>query len=78
MSPRDTRTGGVLESMILPALAMGEYTYRTQVRIGIRPGGRRHNVDVIAEKADRSFLVSLKWQQVGGRQNKRSPLRSYV
>ena len=73
MSPRDTRTGGVLESMILPALKMGGYEYRTQVWIGTRPGGRRHSVDVIAEKGGRAFLVSLKWQQVGGTAEQKVP-----
>ena len=35
---RDTRTGGVLEAMVLPALTRGGYTYKTQVNIGKRPG----------------------------------------
>src|SRR5437762_6841383 len=73
MSPRDTRTGGVLESMILPALKMGGYDCRTQVRIGTRPGGRRHSDDVIAEKGGCAFLVSLKWQQVGGTAEQKVP-----
>ena len=34
MAPRDTRTGAVLESMVLPALTMGGYTFRKQVNIG--------------------------------------------
>jgi len=28
--------------MVLPALKMGGYTYRTQVKMGVRPGGRPH------------------------------------
>ena len=31
MSPRNTRTGGVLERMVLPALDQGGYTYITEV-----------------------------------------------
>lgn len=73
MSPRDTRTGGVLESMILPALKLGGYEARPQVRIGTRPGGRRHTVDVITEKEGRAILISLKWQQVGGTAEQKVP-----
>jgi hypothetical protein len=66
MMSRDTRTGGVLEAMVLPALKQGGYTYKTQEPIGTRPGGRKHKVDAIAEKNAEKILISLKWQQVGG------------
>src|SRR5260370_36294840 len=32
--PRDTRTGGVLEQMVLPSLTRGGYHYRVRVNIG--------------------------------------------
>ena len=73
MAPRDTRTGGVLESMILPALERGGYEYETQVNIGTRVGGRRHLVDVIASRENEKFLISLKWQQVGGTAEQKVP-----
>lgn len=73
MSPRDTRTGGVLESMVLHALSLGGYTFTSQVIIGVRPGGRRHKVDTIAEKDGERILVSLKWQQVGGTAEEKVP-----
>jgi hypothetical protein len=73
MTTRDTDTGGVLESMVLPALQRGGYTVRTQVVIGERIGRGRHKVDAIATKADRSVLVSLKWQQVGGTAEQKVP-----
>jgi hypothetical protein len=73
MSPRNTRTGTVLENMVLPALEMGGYNYRTQVVIGTRPGGRRHKVDLVVDKAGKVFLVSLKWQQVGGTAEEKVP-----
>jgi hypothetical protein len=73
MSPRDTRTGGVLENMVLHPLTLGGYTHTTQVIIGTRPGGRRHKVDAIAEKDGKRFLVSLKWQQVGGTAEEKVP-----
>ncbi len=73
MSPRNTRTGGVLEQMILPALAHGGYTYEVQVKIGRRLGCGQHVVDVIAEKDDRRLLVSMKWQQVSGTAEQKVP-----
>jgi len=73
MSPRDTRTGGVLESMILPALKSGGYEYEKQVHVGSRIGGRRHMVDVIAHKNSKKYLISLKWQQVGGTAEQKVP-----
>jgi hypothetical protein len=73
MATRNTRTGGVLENMILPALDLGGYTYKMQVPIGTRLGGRKHKVDVVAEKAGRKFLISLKWQQVGGTAEQKVP-----
>ena len=48
MTRRDTRTGGVLEQMILPALTRGGYTHETQVNIGERlGGGKRLQVRVL-------------------------------
>ena len=73
MTPRDTRTGGVLEAMILPALRRGGYAYQTQVKVGQRPGGRTHKVDAVAEKGERKWLVSLKWQQVTGTTEQKVP-----
>jgi hypothetical protein len=73
MSPRDTSTGSVLEQMVLPALRRGGYGFRAQVTIGHRPGGRPHKVDAIAEKDGRAWLVSMKWQQVGGTAEQKVP-----
>ena len=71
--PRNTRTGGVLESMVLHALDLGGYSHTSQTVIGTRVGGRKHKVDVVAEKAGRKFLISLKWQQVGGTAEQKVP-----
>ncbi len=49
MSPRDTSTGAVLEAMVLPALSRGGYVYQRQVDIGVRFGGGKHIVDIVAE-----------------------------
>lgn len=73
MSPRDTRTGGVLEAMVLPALRNGGYTYQSQAHVGQRIGGRKHIVDVLAEKASRQILISLKWQQTSGTAEQKIP-----
>lgn len=71
--PGNTRTGGVLEAMILPALDRGGYQHREQVAIGDRLGCGRHIVDVVAEKDGRSVLVSVKWQQVAGTAEQKVP-----
>lgn len=73
MSPRNTNTGGVLEAMVLPALARGGYAHRTQVRMGERCGGGAHKVDAVAEKGGEAVLVSLKWQQTGGTAEQKVP-----
>lgn len=71
---RDTRTGGVLEAMVLPALTNGGYHYETQVFIGERPNGRRHRLDVLAkDDDDNKYLISLKWQQVSGTAEQKVP-----
>ncbi|MEE9218313.1 MAG: PD-(D/E)XK nuclease superfamily protein [Acidobacteriota bacterium] len=73
MAPRDTRTGSVLEEMILPALSRGGYTFRSRVKVGQRFGGGAHYVDVVAEKLGEKILVSLKWQQVPGTAEQKVP-----
>jgi hypothetical protein len=73
MMARDTRTGGVLEEMVLPALRRGGYEFQKQVHVGNRLGGRRHMVDAVAEKKDERILISMKWQQVGGTAEQKVP-----
>jgi hypothetical protein len=73
MTPRDTRTSGVLENMVLPALRFGGYEPKSQVFVGTRLGGGRHRVDVVGEKGGRTILISLKWQQVGGTAEQKVP-----
>jgi hypothetical protein len=73
MSPGGTRTGGVLERMILPALDQGGYAYEKQVLLGKRLGIGRHMVDAVAEKDGRKILISLKWQQVSGTAEQKVP-----
>lgn len=70
---RNTRTGGVLEAMVLPALDQGGYTYRIQVKIGRRLGCGQHFVDVIAQRDGRQILISMKWQQVSGTAEQKVP-----
>lgn len=74
MSPRNTSTGAVLESMVLPALSKGGYSAQKWVNIGNRPAGRKHIVDVIATDAQgNETLVSMKWQQVSGTAEEKIP-----
>lgn len=71
--PGNTRTGGVLEAMVLPALDRGGYRHRAQVAIGTRLGCGKHVVDAVAEKDGREVLVSVKWQQVAGTAEQKVP-----
>jgi hypothetical protein len=71
--PRNTRTGGVLEQMVLPALDQGSYSYKVQVKLGQRLGCGRHFVDAVAEKDGRKILLSVKWQQVSGTAEQKVP-----
>src|SRR6185503_1251762 len=73
MTPRDTRTGDVLEEMILPSLGRGGYSFQKSQDIGRRPGEGKHIVDAIATKNGRSILISSKWQQVGGTAEQKIP-----
>jgi len=73
MSPGSTRTGGVLERMILPALDQGGYSYETQVHLGRRLGIGKHVVDAVAHLGGRNILISLKWQQVSGTAEQKVP-----
>ena len=69
----NTRTGGVLEAMMLPALDRCKYLHHAQVAIGDRLGCGRHVVDAVAEKDGRQVLVSVKWQQVAGTAEQKVP-----
>jgi hypothetical protein len=71
--PRDTRTGGVLEAAVLPALKQGGYDSVQSVDVGLRLGGGRHRIDVLAHKADEKILISLKWQQTSGTAEQKIP-----
>ena len=74
MPARDTRTGSVMERMILPALEMGGYRFERNVHIGSRLGVSRHRIDTLAEDEDgRVHLISLKWQQVQGTAEQKIP-----
>ena len=59
--------------MVLPSLTRGGYDYKVRVKIGQRMGCGSHYVDVIAEKNDKKYLISLKWQQVAGTAEQKIP-----
>ena len=72
--PRDTRTGGILESMVLPALDRGGYEHGKQVVIGKRLGGHSQKVDVLAWRIESEQIpISLKWQQSSGTAEQKVP-----
>lgn len=59
--------------MVLPALNLGGYSYQTQAVVGIRPGGRKHKLDVLAERAGERIMISMKWQQTSGTAEQKVP-----
>lgn len=74
MTHRDTSTGAVLESMIIPALNRGGYAYTKQVVIGNRLGGGKHKIDILATSTDgQQIPVSVKWQQTSGTAEQKVP-----
>ncbi len=74
ISGRDTKTGAVMEQMVLPAIERGGYEYFRQVEIGERMGGGKHIVDMVAYDQNQvGFLISLKWQQVSGTAEQKVP-----
>jgi len=70
---RDTRTGRVLEQMVVHSLEHGGYHLMEQTTIGQRLGGGKHNVDIVANREGRGILVSLKWQQSSGTAEQKVP-----
>ena len=71
--PRNTRTGAVLEQMVLPALEMGGYSVERQVLLTERLGGGRHYADIVASKENERIVISLKWQQASGTAEQKVP-----
>lgn len=74
MAPRDTSTGKVHESMTLPALIRGGYSYERQVAIGEKLGGGMYRVDILVTAPNGEQIpVSLKWQEVRGTAEEKVP-----
>jgi hypothetical protein len=75
MSPGSTRTGRVLEEMVLPALQVAGYPYEKQSCIGRVMGGRPYRADLFVHDrgSGRRIVVSLKWQQVSGTAEQKIP-----
>jgi len=75
MSPGSTRTGRVLEEMVLPALQLAGYQYEKQSCIGRVMGDRPYRADLLVHDrgSGRRIVVSLKWQQVAGTAEQKIP-----
>ena len=74
MSPRNTKSGGVLEQMVQHALEQGKYKYVRGKKVGTRFGVTGHIIDTYAEdQRGRVHLISLKWQQVSGTAEQKVP-----
>ena len=78
MSPGSTRTGRVLEEMVLPALQLAGYQYEKQSCIGRVMGDRPYRADLLVHDrgSGRRIVVSLKWQQVAGTAEQKIPFEA--
>ena len=73
MAPRDTRTGAVLESIVLPALKQGGYSFEQGALVGLGPSRDAPEAEVVASDKLGSHLLSMKWQQVSRTANLKVP-----
>ncbi len=74
MSPRNTKSGGVLEQMVQHALKQGRYKFERGKTVGSRFGVSAHKIDTYAEdQRGRIHLISLKWQQSQGTAEQKIP-----
>lgn len=74
MASRQTSTGFVFESTILPSLSHNGYSFQTQQVIGSSLSGKRHRADVIVDRSESTkIIVSVKWQQVSGSAEEKVP-----
>jgi hypothetical protein len=74
MASRNTSTGAVFESTVLPALTHNGYTFATQQVIGLSLAGRKHRADVVIAISEATkIIVSVKWQQVSGSADEKVP-----
>ncbi len=80
MSPRNTKTGQVLERTVIPALETAGYAYKRQARIGRKPDGSSYTADLLVTDpvTGRRIVVSLKWQQVPGTAEQKIPFEVMV
>ncbi len=49
-----------MEEMVLPSLKRGGYTVEKGQNIGLRPTGRKHIIDLVANKENKTVFISLK------------------
>jgi hypothetical protein len=73
MSPGNTTTGSVLESIMKPTLEKNGYTCAMQQVIGSSIRGRPHRVDVLVQTSTGYIPISVKWQQVSGTAEEKVP-----
>ncbi len=77
MSPGSTRTGWVLEQMVIPALRHGGYKVDSQgwaLVVGQAPSGRPYRADLVATTPEgEKLIISLKWQQTSGTAEQKVP-----
>lgn len=70
---RNTSTGKEFEHEVKIALEKLGFEITEQTQVGTRPNGRKHLIDLIAKKNEKSSLISLKWQQSSGTAEQKVP-----
>lgn len=74
MASRNTTTGAVLESIVVPALQSNGYLVKRLQNIGVSFTGSQHIVDLIVQRGEeQEILVSMKWQQSSGTAEEKVP-----
>jgi len=70
---RNTTTGKEFEAFVKKALEELDYQVTEQVQVGTRPNGGRHMIDLVVQRDNKSYLISLKWQQSSGTAEQKVP-----
>ena len=58
MAGGSTRSGSVMESLVIPVLETNGYAVKTQKTIGIGLGGGKHRLDTFVEASNGDKILS--------------------
>jgi hypothetical protein len=64
--PEAVKSRGRILRVLLSSLQRGGYRCFRRQYVGPKPGGGRQYVDILAERGEKRYLISLKWRQAPG------------